>query len=41
VQRVVDAARIADGDDDTGRLNGEFAMSGELFDEIADDAEDD
>jgi diguanylate cyclase (GGDEF)-like protein/PAS domain S-box-containing protein len=45
VQRAVDPQLIADGDDDTGRLNGEFAMSadstGELFDELADDAEDD
>jgi diguanylate cyclase (GGDEF)-like protein/PAS domain S-box-containing protein len=45
VQRAVDPQLIADGDDDTGRLHGEFAMSadstGELFDELADDAEDD
>jgi EAL domain-containing protein (putative c-di-GMP-specific phosphodiesterase class I) len=45
VHRAVDPQLIADGDDDTGRLNGEFAMSadstGELFDELADDAEDD
>jgi diguanylate cyclase (GGDEF)-like protein/PAS domain S-box-containing protein len=45
VQRAVDPQVLADGDYDTGRLTGEVAlagdMSGELFDQLADDAEDD
>jgi diguanylate cyclase (GGDEF)-like protein/PAS domain S-box-containing protein len=45
VQRAVDPQLLADGDYDTGRLTGEFAMTGdatgELFDQLADDPEDD
>jgi diguanylate cyclase (GGDEF)-like protein/PAS domain S-box-containing protein len=43
--RLIDPQLLADGDDDTGRLTGEFAMTGdstgELFDELADDPEED
>ncbi|MCW2704038.1 MAG: hypothetical protein JWQ37_2033 [Blastococcus sp.] len=43
--RLVDPQLLADGDDDTGRLTGEFVMTGdstgELFDELADDPDED
>jgi diguanylate cyclase (GGDEF)-like protein/PAS domain S-box-containing protein len=43
--RLIDPQLLADGDDDTGRLTGEFAMTGdstgELFDELADDPDED
>jgi hypothetical protein len=45
VQRIVDPQLLADGDYDTGRLNGEFAMTGdstgELFDDLVDDSDED
>jgi hypothetical protein len=44
VERIVPAELLAD-DYDTGRLDGQFAMTsdstGELFDELADESEDD
>jgi diguanylate cyclase (GGDEF)-like protein/PAS domain S-box-containing protein len=45
VQRTVDPGPLADGDYDTGRLTGEFVMTGdstgELFDDLVDDSEND
>ena len=45
VEIALDPQLIADGDYDTGRLNGEFALTGdatgELFDELADDTDED
>jgi hypothetical protein len=45
VQRIVDPQLLADGDYDTGRLGGEFAMTGdstgELFDDLVDDSDED
>jgi hypothetical protein len=41
----IDPQLLADGDYDTGRLDGEFAMTGdttgELMDELADDTDED
>jgi diguanylate cyclase (GGDEF)-like protein/PAS domain S-box-containing protein len=45
VEITIDPQLLADGDYDTGRLNGEFAMTGdatgELFEELADDTDED
>jgi hypothetical protein len=45
VEIALDPQLIADGDYDTGRLDGEFALTGdatgELFDQLADDTDED
>jgi hypothetical protein len=44
VQRGIYPQVLADGDYDTGRLTGEFALTeatGELFDELADEPDED
>jgi hypothetical protein len=44
LQRAVDPQLLSGDDYDTGRMSGDFALTdgtGELFDELADDSEDD